>query len=154
MFWLACVISVESMGTITPDPQPGSSYKPLWKEVTWPDGGKGKIANYLLAFLAFGLIWVTFFLQASANYVVMVTATTYYFTSDMGKVGSGELMTGMKWAWVNNFGSLAFGSLIIAIIFTIRVIVYYAATQAEKAGGDNGAVKCIVCVAQCCLKCL
>jgi hypothetical protein len=73
-----------------------------------------------------------------------------FTTSSLLHVGSE--VVGMRWAWVNNFGSLAFGSLIIAIIFTIRVIVYYVAKKAEAAGGDNGAVQCIICVAQCCLK--
>lgn len=108
----------------------------------------------MLAFLTFGLIWFTFFLTASNNYVTMVTASTYYFNSDLGKEGSGEVTTGLRWAWTKNFGSLAFGSLIVAIIFTIRVIVYYILKKAEKASGDNGVMKCITCVVMCFLKCL
>jgi hypothetical protein len=93
-------------------------------------------------------------MQASNNYVVMVTASTYYFTSTREEYGSGQVKTGLRWAWVHNFGSLAFGSCIIAIIFTIRVIVYYVCKKAEHASGDNAAVKCISCLVQCLLKCL
>ena len=64
------------------------------------------------------------------------------------------MMSGFKWAWVNNFGSLAFGSLLVAIIFTIRVIAYYFCKKAEKMSNDNALVKCISCLVQCFLKCL
>lgn len=84
----------------------------------------------------------------------MVTAATYYFSSSEEAVGSGAMMTGFKWAWVNNFGSLAFGSLLVAIIFTIRVIAYYLFKKAEKMSNDNALVKCISCLVQCFLKCL
>jgi hypothetical protein len=84
----------------------------------------------------------------------MVTAATYYFTSNVEQYGSGAMMTGLRWAWVNNFGSLAFGSLLVAIIFTIRVVVYYLCKKAEKASGDNMVIKVISCCVQCFLKCL
>ena len=87
LFWLSCIICVMSMGKITPEPDQNDPLKPwipLYKDVDWGDRkDTGKIANYMLAFLCFGLIWTVFFLQASSNYVVMVTAATYYFTSNV-----------------------------------------------------------------------
>lgn len=143
------------MGHIVPNPGDKIQYVPLDKDVTWEDRkDQGKIVNYMLAFLFFGLVWLVFFLQASSNYVVMVTAATYYFTSSVQEHGSGAMMTGLRWAWVNNFGSIAFGSLLVAIIFTIRVVAYYFCKKAEKMSGDNQLVKCISCCVQCFLKCL
>jgi len=55
---------------------------------------------------------------------------------------------------VNHFGSIGFGSLIIAIIFTIRVIAYTICKKAEAAGGDNKIIQCISCLVQCFLKCM
>jgi len=154
-FWLSCVISVMSMGKISPDTNDTVTYYPLKKDITWGDRKDvGKMVNWMLAFLCFGLVWFVFFLQASNNYVVMVTAATYYFTSNREKYGSGQVSTGLRWAWVHNFGSIAFGSFIIAVIFTIRVIVYYICKKAESASGDNAFVKCISCLVQCFLKCL
>lgn len=54
---------------------------------------------------------------------------------------------------VNHVGSLGFGSLIIAIIFTIRVVVYTICKKAEAASGDNKFVKMLSCMVQCFLKC-
>lgn len=100
------------------------------------------------------MIWFVFFLQASNNYVTIVTAATYYFSSNGETDGTGSVKTGLRWAWVHNFGSLAFGSFVIAVIFTIRVCVYYLCKKAEKMSGDNALVKCVSCLVQCFLKCL
>lgn len=153
LFWLASVISVESMGDIQADND--YPHIPLAKSISWEGKGEiGKTANLMLAYLTFGLIWFTFFMQASNNYVTMVTATTFYFSSNRRTWGSGNISIGFRWAWVNNFGSLAFGSLIIAIIFTIRMMVYYVCKKAESSSGGNSFVKTLACMAQCLLKCL
>ena len=155
LFYLASVFSVESMATITPDPNnDGGSFIPLKKKIDWNDKGVGKTANIFLAFLTFGLIWVTFFLSQSNNYVTLVSASTFYFSSNRDTWGSGKVMLALNWAWVHNIGSIAFGSLIIAIMFTVRMIVYYACKQAEKSAGENPAVKIAICLANCILKCI
>lgn len=147
LFWLACMISVESMGKITPDGEDNKLYVPLKKHVTWEDRrALGKTVNLMLGFLMFGLIWFSFFLTYSSNYITMVTASTFYFDSTREHYGSGSISTGFRWAWVHNFGSLAFGSLIITIIFVIRMLVYYACKKAETLSGDNPVVKATICV--------
>ena len=160
-FWLACFISAMSCGKITPKPDNSTAghWTPFKKSITWDDRKEiGKIVNGMIAFLCFAIIWFVFFLSASSNYVIMVTAATFYFTckpvNGVMENGSGEVSTGLRWAWVHNFGSLAFGSFIIAVIFTIRVIVYYLFKKLEKASGDNALIKCISCLVQCFLKCL
>lgn len=158
LFWVGSMVSVESMGNIKPvefDLKDNDPPLPLTKEIDWDDRKSlGKTVNLMMAYLTFGLIWFTFFLQASNNYVTMVTASTYYFSSTREKYGSGQILTGVRWAWVTNFGSIAFGSLIIAIIFTIRLMVYYVCKKAEKASGHSRFVKAISCCVQCLLKCL
>lgn len=81
----------------------------------------------------------------------MVTASTYYFTSQGSEniEGSGQVMTGFKWAWVNNIGSICYGSLLVAIIWVLRVVVYYLMKRLESISGDNGCAKCISCCVQC-----
>lgn len=55
---------------------------------------------------------------------------------------------------MNHLGSIAFGAFIIALVRFIKIMVYYFAKQAEKAGGDNAGVKCAVACAKCCLNCI
>jgi hypothetical protein len=60
LFWLSCIICVESMGQIVPDPK---DKIPFDKDIKWDDRKEqGKIVNYMLAFLCFGLVWLVFFL--------------------------------------------------------------------------------------------
>tara|TARA_B110000285_G_C15072796_1_gene588963 strand:- start:143 stop:871 length:729 start_codon:yes stop_codon:yes gene_type:complete len=84
----------------------------------------------------------------------MVAASTYYFDSSPEKEGDAEVMTGIKMAYFNHFGSLAIGSFIIAVIQFIRFIFEYVSEQAVKASGDNGAVKLIACIGDCILRCI
>ena len=82
----------------------------------------------MIGFLCFAIIWFVLFLKDSSNYVIMVTAATFYFTckpvNGVMENGRGEISTGFRWAFVNNFGSLAFGSLILSVVFIIRNTLY------------------------------
>lgn len=102
-FWLACIVSVNCTGNIKPDPTIAGKYIPFRKSIDWE--GKAdlsKTVNYIIAFLTFGLVWMTFFLRYSSNYVIMVTASSYYFTCkpDESIDGSGQMSTGWRYAWV------------------------------------------------------
>lgn len=56
------------------------------------------------------------FIVAKTNFITMVAASTYYFGSNPEKDGEAEVMTGVKMAYLNHFGSLAIGSFIIAAV--------------------------------------
>lgn len=51
-------------------------------------------------------------------------------------------------------GSLAFGSLLIAIVTMLKVVFEYFAKKYEKASGDNPLVKAILCCVRCMIWCL
>jgi len=57
----------------------------------------------------------------------MVAASTYYFDSSADREGNAEVMTGVKFAYFNHFGSLAVGSFIIAVVQFIRFVFEYFA---------------------------
>ena len=83
-FYLGCIGSVYSMGDITADPNKtvAGVYIPQWKNVKFGGDKAQNTAHALMAFLTFGLIWFVCFLQASSKFVCMVTASTYYFSSN------------------------------------------------------------------------
>lgn len=60
----------------------------------------------------------------------MVAASTYYFDSNSEKEGDGEVMTGVRFAYLNHFGSLAIGSFIIACCQFVRFVFEYLAEKA------------------------
>jgi hypothetical protein len=48
---------------------------------------------------------------------------------------------------------MAFGSFLVAIFETIRMIVDYLAHKAVKESKGNILVRCACCIAQCCARC-
>lgn len=114
----------------------------------------------LFLFMLFGILWICAFIRAKTSFITMVTATTYYFSSGHDeatggfKDGEGQVNLGFKFAYMYHAGSLAIGSFIIALIQFIRIVFMTIAKQAERASGNNPAVRAIVCMANCLLKCI
>lgn len=67
-------------------------------------------------FMFFGILWILAFVDYCSKFVVIVSASTYYFNSDSTHEGDANVSLGFKYAYINHAGSIAFGSLIIAII--------------------------------------
>jgi len=53
--------------------------------------------------------------------------------------------------WRYHLGTLAFGSLILTIVWFIRAIFEYLAKKMNDATGDNGCTRCLVSCIRCCL---
>jgi hypothetical protein len=67
-------------------------------------------------YMLFGILWILAFIDYCSRFVVIVSAATYYFNSTPVADGEAEVALGFKFAYINHAGSIAFGSLIIAII--------------------------------------
>lgn len=115
-----------------------------WRDETW----------YMAWYMLFGILWITSFFNYCSTFVVMVSASTYYFNSSPEEEGSAEVGLGFDWAFNYHMGSIALGSFIIACIKFIRIVFVYLAQQAEEASGDNQVVHYIVACAECILACL
>lgn len=105
----------------------------------------------------FGLLWLTAFIDYTSRFVTIVSATTYYFNNSRDRPdeeASAEICYGFKCAYLHHPGSIALGSFIIALIRFIKFVFYYLAKKAEKLGGDNGCVKCMIACATCILNCI
>lgn len=105
-------------------------------------------------FICFFVLWMTAWLEYCCQFIVMVSAASYYFDSDASKEGSATVGLGFKFAHRYHAGSLAVGSFVIALIRFIKILFLYAAKQAEKASGDNRIVKCIAAYGTCVLNCI
>lgn len=105
---------------------------------------------YLHIFVYF---WVYELIQAVFSYVVIVAVCTWYFTSTADSRGTFSLTRGFWWSIRYNFGSLLFGSFILAVVWVIRIIFEYIQEQLEKSSGESQAVKLIGACVSCCLDC-
>jgi hypothetical protein len=134
LLWALAEFSLLGMNEI----KPGSGAQ--GKEIVWNDAG---IA--LLAVNAFLFMWLLALISDICSYTCMVSAATYYFTSNASADGSASVCTALGFANKKNLGSLCYGSFIITVIRVIKFLIDCAAEGANQEG--DGAAKCIACIA-------
>ena len=101
----------------------------------------------------FAFFWVGELLQAIFSYVLITGVCTWYFTSTSETRGTLSIIRGFWWAFRYNFGSLALGSFILAVVWIIRITFEYLDKQMKAANKDNAAIKAISNCIRCCLDC-
>jgi choline transporter-like protein 2/4/5 len=115
-------------------------------------------------FNLFGMFWVLSWLEAYNLFVLVSSACIWYFevgdettVTKPRKVINRSFFRGIRF----HMGSLAFGSLIVAIIRMAIVILEYIKFQMETSGGTvtkSDIYKCLLTCCQaclvCCLKCV
>lgn len=87
--------------------------------------------KWMAFYMFFGILWVTAWLEYMSKFIVLVSASTYYFNSTKSFEGEAEVGTGFYYAILHT-GSLAIAAFIIAIIRMIRAVFYYVARKAEE----------------------
>lgn len=115
---MACIVSLNE---IYP-----SEIIPQGRDLVWDDN-----VWYMAWYMLFGILWITAFFEYCSTFVVMVSASTYYFNSNPNEEGSAEVGLGFHYT-VLHAGSIAIGAFIIALIRFIRIVFMYLAKQAEK----------------------
>lgn len=143
LIWVPSMMAIVSMGHVEINPNVVQG-KTIMMEDT---------LKYMCLYMLFGILWVTAFFEYCSTFVVMVSASTYYFNSTPHEDGEAEVQLGFVYCFLH-FGSLAIGSFIIALIRFIRIVFLYMAKQAEKQSGDNPVIKGIVAVGSCILACI
>ena len=112
----------------------------------------------MVYYMWFGLFWLTPFIMTCNEFVVIVSTCTWYFSrkdipDDDGIPGDSDVSKGFYWSVRYHFGSIAFGSLLLAIVWTIRRLFEYVGHKVEQASGNNGCVRCLIGCTRCCLDC-
>ncbi|EEY56105.1 choline transporter-like protein [Phytophthora infestans T30-4] len=114
--------------------------------------------HYLMIYHLFGLLWTSQFIQAAAYATIAGAFCEYYWTLDKRQVPARPVFRSM-WRTVRyHFGSVAFGSLIIAIVQMFRIALEYIDQKMRTAKQGNAVVKvvmmCLKCFLWCFEKCL
>ena len=86
----------------------------------WTDQQK-----YMMWYTAFLFFWITAFIVAATQYILIVAVVSWYFTENAETRGNFSLLRGYWWSIRYNIGSLLFGSFIIAVIWMIRTVFEY-----------------------------
>ena len=99
----------------------------------------------------FGILWLTQFIIASQHVVIAGAIATWFFTRDKSRLG---LPIGKSvWRLVRyHLGSVAFGSLIVALIKAVRLILKWVEKKIKKHKTLAWCKPILLCC-QCCLWC-
>lgn len=103
----------------------------------------------------FGFIWISFFLIACNDFVIIVSTITWYFSrkTDHGEEGQSSVWTGFHWIYRYNLGTLAVGSLILSVVWIIRGFFEYIGEKLVGKESENGCARCLLSCCKCCISC-
>uniref|UniRef100_A0A6M2DXS4 Choline transporter-like protein n=1 Tax=Xenopsylla cheopis TaxID=163159 RepID=A0A6M2DXS4_XENCH len=108
--------------------------------------------NWFHAYNVLGFFWVLFFISALGDMILAATFATWYWTFNKDNVPYFTLTAGLARTFRYHLGTLAFGSLILAICRIIRVILEYIDQKLKKF--DNPCTRCLLCFLKCFFWCL
>eukprot|EP00825_Cyclidium_porcatum_P019462 TRINITY_DN220_c0_g1_i3.p1 TRINITY_DN220_c0_g1~~TRINITY_DN220_c0_g1_i3.p1 ORF type:complete len:664 (-),score=98.29 TRINITY_DN220_c0_g1_i3:141-2132(-) len=103
-------------------------------------------------YFLFGGLWINAFIGATCQFVLASTACIWYFNKQSGlhKPISRSIYRAFRY----HFGSIAFGSLILALVQLIRIVLEYINKQMKNSGAKkNKLVSCIVNCLRCYMAC-
>jgi len=110
--------------------------------------------NYLQIYNIFGFFWGLCFVSALGEMVLAGAFSSWYWVFDKSDIPTFPVLASFGRTLRYHTGTLAFGSLIIAIIKMIRLALQYIQDKLEEKGADNPVVKVILCLCKCCFWCL
>lgn len=112
-----------------------------------------KVVNYLIIYHLFGLLWTNQLIQATAYTVIAGAFCEYYWTLDKRQIGALPVARSMYRTLRYHLGTLAFGSLLIAIVQLARLALEYVDHKLRTAQKGNTVVKVAMMCFKCCLWC-
>lgn len=103
-------------------------------------------------YFIFCFFWVSQFIVALGQIIVATAVARWFFAREKSTVGNATVLKSLcDGLWFHS-GTAAFGSLVIAIISTVRAFLTYVQRKAQKSG-NKIAIAVLSCV-QCCVWCL
>mmetsp|Transcript_27950 Transcript_27950/g.30936 ORF Transcript_27950/g.30936 Transcript_27950/m.30936 type:complete len:406 (+) Transcript_27950:119-1336(+) len=114
-----------------------------------------QVTTYIGWGMIFTFFWTCNFIIALGDMIVAMIIAKWYFTRNKKDTGNQTVISSICSVLYFHLGTVAFGSLILAIIQFIRAILGRIQREAERVGGKcgGGAAKAIICCFQCCLCC-
>jgi len=121
VMWFVGVVFLYTTGTITKN---SSGYP--WSDVIWNDYSKG-----MWYFNMFFILWLLAFIVSLNVFVIASAAVVWYYQQGpsnndqegLQKTTKNPCYTGFCWALGWHMGSIAFGSFILAVIWTIQIVM-------------------------------
>lgn len=103
-------------------------------------------------FYLFALLWHVAFISAIGQFVLTSVACIWYFAPDRDRLGS-PICTAFKWALITHVGTVAFGSILLAIIWAVQIVLAYIHKKVKETQGKDSWLRWLVGCLQCCAMC-
>ncbi|XP_042865088.1 choline transporter-like protein 1 [Penaeus japonicus] len=110
---------------------------------------KSSVIAHLRWYHLFALLWITQFLVACQHVTIAGAISQWYFKRNKKQLGW-PILTSMKRMYRYHLGSIALGSLIIALVKFVRFILKYLE---KRLSGQSQACSWALRCCQCCLWC-
>lgn len=110
------------------------------------------VLQYMQIFYVFGFFWSYNFIVAIGQCTIAGAVATWYFKREKPKFMPLEILKSFSRIFFFHLGSMAFGSLILAIVQTIRFLLYKLQTSLAKKK-ESAIVNILCCCLQCILAC-
>jgi hypothetical protein len=143
-YWIISYVFLYSVG----DLKKRNDYTPF-AAVEWSD-----FTRYVIFYDIFGLFWVNAFLIGAQQFIIAFACVNWYFTASTDTFGSGSTLKGVYVLLRYHLGTVAFGSLVIAICQMIRFLFEYYRKKMTGAVFANPVGKFILWGTRYCLDCL
>lgn len=110
----------------------------------------------LFAYHFFGFLWTNQLINAISMCTIAGAVCRYYWSHEKSaaEMGRFPILYSFKNCFRYHFGSLAYGSLIIAIVQFVRAVLMYIDHQTQGVQKSNLVVKVVMKAVQCCMWCL
>lgn len=143
LIWIIYCVYIVTSGEIVDTTVNGYTYKEV---------RVSEEARKALLFMAFMWLWTACFVHGASQWICAHTVLTWYFRPINGSVGSIQVIRSTFVFIRYHIGTVAFGSLLLAIIQAFRAVLVYI--KAKLKNKESRIVKLTICFCSCCLFCL
>lgn len=109
-----------------------------------------KEAKYYLSwefwYSIFSLIWVNVFVVSSGQMIIAGAVGVWYFTPNhsKGSLGTYPVRTGFRNTFIYHMGTLAFGSLVLALVRIVRLLFFWQSWISKTSNPTNPLLACFI----------
>lgn len=143
-YWVFACIYLYSSGDISQENQD-----------SFAEVSKTNNYKYMFYFEFWGILWVSSYLIATTQFILAGSVCIWYFSQGADSGPQRPVSRPIWWSIRYHMGSLAFGSLILAVVWTIKWILIYIRVKIKLARFDENnffigiLLKCLTCFILC-----
>ena len=98
------------------------------------------------------MLWHVAFINNVGQFVLAAVACIWYFAPSRNSLGS-PICKSFGWALFTHIGTIAFGSLLLAIIWAIQIVLAYIHQKVKENQGKDSKLRWLIGCLQCCAAC-